>query len=70
MEDKLKRIFKSLNPREGCVVCHFHGVQLLNYSWGSSITYLFSRLITSSQIKEVQIVEFSEIIKSMQHLTT
>jgi hypothetical protein len=65
-----KIISKILSPEEGCVIRNSHCVQLTNSNRGSSITYLFSPLILSSEIKDVLNMEFGAITKSMLRPTT
>ena len=59
-----------LDSVEGCVALHLHGVLSTNLKRGSSITYLHSRLIISSQIEEVLTVVWDKISKSRQRVTT
>ena len=60
------KISKIKDPVEGCVTPSLHCQYLTNLKRGSSITYLFSPLILSSEIKDVLDMEFSAITKPMQ----
>lgn len=70
MQNNFTHTIKDLNPAEGCVAYHLHGIVSTNLTRGSSITYLDSLLIISSKIEEVLNVVWSVINKPKQRVTT